>query len=159
MSEHALQVAVAHLLTVCLDPEKTWWSAIDHGAGKMAKRAAGMMRARGVKRGLPDFIVLSRERMTAIELKADKGKLSPPQVELAVKWSALGFPVYVARSLEEVQEILEFRRIPMRNRMVFLGGANGRDGRAAPPRHRRARPARKSKNRLPVVQLGATQKV
>ena len=32
MSEHALQVAVAHMLQVVLDPVKTWWSAIDHAA-------------------------------------------------------------------------------------------------------------------------------
>ena len=59
MSEHALQVAVAHMLQIVLDPEHTWWSAIDHGAGKLSKRAAGMMKARGVHRGLPDFIVLT----------------------------------------------------------------------------------------------------
>ena len=59
MSEHALQVAVAHMLQIVLDPERTWWSSIDAGAGKLSKRSAGMMKARGVKRGIPDIIILT----------------------------------------------------------------------------------------------------
>src|SRR5215468_2540906 len=125
MKEHALQVAVAHMLHVVLDPERTWWSAIDHGAGKLSKASAGMMKARGVKPGLPDFIVmwmshhLSGE-MIGIELKTDHGRLSASQEEIAERWGGLGFSVYVARSLEEVQEILEFMHIPTRTRMTIF---------------------------------------
>jgi len=51
-SEHRLQIAVAHLLEVVLDPARTFWTALDHGAGKMTPASAGLRKARGVKAGL-----------------------------------------------------------------------------------------------------------
>lgn len=175
MSEHALQVAVAHMLQVVLDPERTWWSAIDHAAklGVKINRKTGARyspqgqsrQQRGVKRGMPDLMlmwcrepaepgVFSGEKpgMIGIELKTDKGKLSPSQVEVMEGWRRIGsVSIYVARSLEEVQEILDFCNIPMRSRMTFLGGGDGRPTRAAAARHPRARRPRKSKAAVPVL--------
>jgi len=153
-SEHALQVAVAHMLQLVLDPERTWWSAVDHGAGKLSKTAAGMMKARGVKRGLPDFIVMAyacAPSMIGIELKTEKGQLSDHQRAVGDAWRSMGFPVYVARSLEEVQEVLEHVRFPLLRRMNFLGGGHERRQRPAPARHPRSRGRRKPKGDLPVV--------
>jgi hypothetical protein len=160
MSEHALQVAVAHMLQVVLDPERTWFSAIDHGAGKLSKRSAGMMKARGVKRGLPDIIILTDNIVPlGIELKTDKGKLTPEQREVGNAWIKLhAGVVHVARSLEEVQEILEFCGVPMLRRMNFLGGGYGRPGRAARPRHPRAQRPRKSKIAVSVLQQRPAEK-
>jgi len=171
--EHNLQVAVAHMLQIVLDPERTWWSAIDHGAGKMSKHAAGMMKARGVKRRIPDIIIMSEfppphmHRIIAIELKTNGGKLSPAQQEVIEAWHRLGtVSVFVARSLEEVQEILEHCHVPLRRRLVFFpkqgspydGGDNEPAQRPASARHRRARCSRKSKNHLPLVLADAAQK-
>src|SRR5262252_3116138 len=101
-SEHALQVAVAHMLQLVLDPERTWWSAIDHGVGKLSKRAAGMMKARGVKRGLPDIIIMfGFANLVGIELKTDTGKLSEEQKQVGADWLMMGHTIYLARSLEE----------------------------------------------------------
>jgi hypothetical protein len=151
MSEHALQVAVVHMLQVVLDPERTWWSAIDHAA-KLSKRYGGERKRRGVKAGLPDFILMwMDDNLIGIELKTAKGTVSPAQSDVATSWTLMGFGVFVARSLEEVQEILEFCRVPMRTRMKFLGGVDGRTPRAAPPRHPRAKRQRKSKSAVPVV--------
>ena len=150
-SEHRLQIAVAHLLEVVLDPAQTYWSALDHGAGKMTRASAGLRKARGVKRGLPDFIILSKSGLLGIELKSDKGRLSPEQVETAEAWMALGHDIAVARSLEDVQEILEAWNIPMRTRMTFMGGSNGRAARTTQPRDRRPRRAGRAANTLPVV--------
>jgi hypothetical protein len=170
MSEHALQVSVAHMLQLVLDPGRTWWSAIDHGAGKLSKRSAGMMKARGVRAGMPDFLILVKDpgargcpMPLGIELKYDRGRLSPAQVEVADAWSRMGehvgqCAIYVARSLEEVQEILEHCNVPMLRRMNFLGGGYERSERSAPPRHRRPRQTRKSKNHLPLVLANAAQK-
>lgn len=153
--EHALQVAVAHMLQIVLDPERTWWSAVDAGAGKLSKRSAGMMKARGVKPGLPDFIIMAKNSpILGVELKTIKGRLSPAQREVAVTWQRMDHNHFVARSLEEVQEILEFCHVPMRRRMTIFGGSH--EGiaprRPASPRHRRARHPRQSKGALPVVQ-------
>ena len=147
MSEHALQVAVAHMLWMVLDPERTWWTAIDHGAGRLSKRAAGMMKARGVRAGIPDFLILSLYHIAfGIELKTDKGRLSAPQREVHEAWARYHHPVYVARSLEEVQEILEFCHVPMRSRMtVFPARPHVDPPRAARPRHPRARRPRETK--------------
>lgn len=120
MSEHALQVAVAHMLQIVLDPERTWWSGIDHAA-KLSARYGGDRKRRGIRPGLPDFIIMPQNMpVLGIELKTNKGKLSPPQIETAVAWIHMGHNIHVARSLEEVQEILEFCHVPMRRRMVFF---------------------------------------
>jgi hypothetical protein len=158
MNEHALQVAVAHMLQIVLDPERTWWTSIDHGVGKLGRAEAGIRKARGVKAGLPDIIVMAPDQfLIGIELKIDKGKLSPAQIEVGDSWQLMGHSIYVARSLEEVQEILEHCCIPMRHRMNFLGGGYERRGRSASPRHSRTRHRRKSKNHLPVVLARAPQ--
>jgi hypothetical protein len=162
MSEHALQVAVAHMLQIVLDPQHTWWSAIDHGAGKLSKRAAGMMKARGVHRGLPDFIVLTNGwHVLGIELKAGKGQLSDAQQLVAREWQMLGHGYYVVRSLEDVQRLLEHWGVPLRRRMTIFPTVkvpHVRPKRPAPARHRRARRQRKSKNHLPLVLAHAAQK-
>ena len=151
-SEHALQVAVAHMLTVVLDPALTYWTALDHGAGWMTPASAGLRRARGVKRGLPDIIILFKSGLLGIELKSNKGRLSPEQFETGEAWSALGHDVVVARSLEDVQEILEAWEIPMRTRMTFMGGgSNECAARTTQPRDRGPRRAGRAASRLSLV--------
>src|SRR5262245_49251517 len=135
MKEHALQVSVAHMLHVVLDPERTWWTALDHAA-KLSPVYGAQRKRRGVKPGLPDFLILYKPpprrvapgrvavndiRILGIELKTDKGRLNDAQHEVADAWSALGGAlVYVARSLEEVQEILDHCDVPMRTRMTIF---------------------------------------
>jgi len=139
------------MLTVVLDPAQTWWSALDHGAGWMTPASAGLRKARGVKRGLPDFVILFKSGLLGIELKSDKGRLSPEQVETAEAWTALGHVIAVARSLEDVQDILEAWEIPMRTRMTFMGGSNGRAARTTQPRDRGPRRAGRAASRLSLV--------
>jgi hypothetical protein len=117
--EHGLQVGVARLLGLVLDPDRTWWSAIDHAAQLSARYGADRKR-RGVKRGLPDFLVLTATVVLGIELKAGKGKLTPEQSETATEWRRLGLFYEVARSLREVQDILELYGVPMVRRMKLL---------------------------------------
>ena len=151
-SEHALQVAVAHMLAVVLDPAQTWWSALDHGAGWMTPASAGLRKARGVKAGLPDFIILYQDRLLGIELKSEKGRLSPEQVETGKAWMALGHDTAIARSLEDVQAILDVWKIPMRTRMTFMGGRrNERAARTTQPRDRGPRRAGRAASRLSLV--------
>lgn len=150
-SEHRLQIACHHMLAVVLDPKRTYYSALDHGAGKMTAASAGLRKARGVKSGLPDFIILAEHMLLGIELKSDKGRLSPAQVEIGNHWQSLGHVIAVARSLEDVQEILELWKIPMRTRMTFMGGSNGRAARTTQPRDRGPRRAGRAASRLSLV--------
>jgi hypothetical protein len=156
--EHSLQIAVAHMLDVVLDPKRTWWTAIDHGVGKLGFKEAGIRKARGVKPGIPDIVIMARDFpyqpiVIGIELKAGRGDLSEAQIEVRDEWLSMGHGVYVARSLEEVQDILVRAKIPMRRRMNFFSkGANDeRASRPAPPGHRRASRRRKPKGYLPLV--------
>ena len=164
--EHALQAAVAHMLEVVLDPERTWWSSIDHGVGYLGKRTAFDRKKRGVKPGLPDIIILRQPQINdwahmliGIELKVKNGKLSEVQRDVGDAWSKMGHTIFVARSLEEVQEILEFCRVPMRTRMRFFSGGNNEPVRRSQVAgHSRPRRTRKPKNHLPLVQSVAAQK-
>jgi hypothetical protein len=110
-----------------------------------------LRKARGVKRGLPDFVILFKNGLLGIELKSDKGRLSPEQVETADAWMALGYDIAVARSLEDVQEILLAWKIPMRTRMTFMGGSNGRAARTTQPRDRGPRRAGRAATGLSAV--------
>jgi hypothetical protein len=142
--EHSLQIAVAHMLALVLDPAKTWWSALDHAA-QLSPRYGAERKRRGVKRGLPDVMVLAQGKqqvalLIGIELKAPKGSLSPDQKEVRDAWIAMGHQYHVARSLEEVQDILDHCHVPMRRRMnLFSGGAHVQPAlRFKTPRHKRA---------------------
>ena len=65
---------------------------------------------------------------------------------------ALGHDIVVARSLEDVQEILEAWKIPMRTRMTFMGGgSNERAARTTQPRDRGPRRAGRAAGRLSLV--------
>jgi hypothetical protein len=117
--EHGLQVGVVRLLQLVLDPDRTWWSAIDHAAHLSARYGADRKR-RGVKRGLPDILILTATAVVGIELKAKKGRITPEQLEVATEWRRLGLFYEVARSLREVQDILECYGVPMTRRMKML---------------------------------------
>ena len=157
--EHALQIAVAHMLEVILVPGVTWWTSIDHGVGRLGVVEASQRKRRGVKPGLPDIMIMvgaqqrSTYRVIGIELKVGGGKPTDTQVEVADRWFYLGFRIYVARDLETVQKILEECRVPMRTRMTFFaqGEIHAAARRSAKTWHQRKKRRRKSESRLPVV--------
>ena len=161
-AEHALQIAVAHMLRVVLDPNGTWWTAIDHGVGKLGVVEAVNRKNRGVKPGLPDFIILLKRThpygAIGIELKSAKGVVSEAQRDVAADWRDLDHSYELARSLEDVQDILVRYRVPVLRHMNFLGGGYERSERPAPLRYKRPPYRRKSKNHLPLVLAHAAQK-
>ena len=116
--EHGLQIGVARLLQLVLDPQRTWWSGIDHAAQLSARYGADRKR-RGVKRGLPDFVVLFGGKLLGIEIKTSHGRATPDQVELREDWRHLGAMYEIARSLDEVQIILEMYGVPVLRKMNF----------------------------------------
>lgn len=134
--EHGLQEVVAQFLEVAL-AGVAWWSSVDHGAGAMSKAAAGRRKARGVKPGLPDIIVLYRGRLIGIELKAGRGRASDAQDDLHAAWAAQGASVRMCRSLAEVDGALAGLGVPLRFRVLACGtrwafsGWGGGDGTGA----------------------------
>jgi hypothetical protein len=157
--EHALQRAVAHMLQVVLDPDKTWWTSIDHGVGRLSKAEAGIRKARGVKAGLPDIMIMTAPiykptyPVVGIELKIGGAMPTDTQVKVADSWFYMGHRIFVARNLETVQKILEECRVPMRTRMTFFaqGEIHADARRFTKTWHQRPKRRRKSKGYLPVV--------
>lgn len=126
-SEHAFQMAVRDFLDVAL-PAGCWWSAVDAGAGKLSKAAAGRRKARGVKAGFPDIVVIFDGRILGIELKRPRGAgvragvASEVQGDVAAAWNAAGAPVRVCRSVEEVCRALVAFGIRVRVPLARLEG-------------------------------------
>jgi hypothetical protein len=102
--EQALQIQVVHALR-WLVPDLVFFHPAN--GGKRDKREAALMKAMGVLAGASDLIfVLPEGRFGAIELKADKGRLSEEQEAFLARLEALGAPCGVARSLDEVLGLL-----------------------------------------------------
>lgn len=97
MSEAREQVALAR----SLDKARLRWCHVPNG-GKRDARTAELMRASGVKSGVPDVLVfdpppaLDKARGVALELKARGGALGPEQREWLSALGALGWVTIVA---------------------------------------------------------------
>lgn len=80
--------------------------AVPNG-GKRSKAEAGILKATGVRRGVPDLVILlPNAGVGFIELKAGKGSLSEHQQQWRDDLRARGYAWAEARSLEEVEDIL-----------------------------------------------------
>ena len=112
--EFALHCTVADYLAWAM-PEKYPVTHLPLGE-KRDPKTAGKLKRMGVRPGWPDFLILGPEGIIFIEMKADKGALSPAQKTFQERAKALGYPCYVARSVSRVQEILEQHGIQLRAR-------------------------------------------
>ena len=111
--EAQLHKAVAAYLRLALKPP-TIWTTIGHGGGGKVRGA--QLKAMGVMPGWPDIIILwmdhdEQTRVTGIELKAGKGKLSDEQELRSEEFADVGADYVVARSVDDVQAILEHTSI------------------------------------------------
>ncbi len=119
--EQQLHLAVAQFLRVALRPP-TFWTAIDHGVGKLGRAEAGLRKARGVKPGLPDILIIWPElidgeghitSILGIELKSPKGRASPAQAAMQIAFQNARADYHFCTSLEQVVTILKSYRIPL----------------------------------------------
>lgn len=111
--EQELHKTVKKYLDLILTPH-SWWTTIDHAA---KGRFQGQMRkARGVKKGIPDILILFAGRTYWIELKAPDGKLSPEQKACHEAIVSAGGGVTVARSVDHVSDALARWQVPTRER-------------------------------------------
>lgn len=104
-SEHKLQTALCDYLALAARPELHWF-AIPNGE-KRHIRVAQRLKNEGVRRGTPDiFICLPAGRIAWLEMKAQKGSLSPEQKSFREKVLALGHHYAMARTIDEALEFL-----------------------------------------------------
>lgn len=123
ISEHALQAAVAEYLDWVLRPP-IWWTAIDH-AGKLPPRQAAMRKKRGVKRGLPDILIIAPgPNVLGIELKrpGKGGSQSPEQLEVETGFHGCKAWYVLCRSVEEVGKALDFIKVPRAQHAPTISG-------------------------------------
>ena len=108
MSEAREQVALAQ----ALDRARLLWCHVPNG-GRRDERTARLMRASGVKSGVPDVLIftppprLVSARGVALELKAGKGDLGPEQREWLGALGALGWVTVVAWGVDSAVEQLK----------------------------------------------------
>ena len=129
MSEHRLQMAVAAFLSASLDIH-TYWTAVDAGQGAMNIRAGQLRKARGVKAGVPDVIVIHNGTFHGIELKTEKGRTSDTQSHAHEQIRAAGGRVCVCRSVADVEVALRHWFVPLKATTLT---AQERDARLAVP--------------------------
>ena len=113
MKERELQKAAAKFLDTVLDPAHARWFHPANGGLRTVKTAA-LMKAMGVKAGIADIVLLWLGRVAFIELKTDKGRLSPAQIEFAGWCDLNGFAYYTCRSLSEIEAVLRRLDVPTR---------------------------------------------
>jgi hypothetical protein len=102
--EEALQRQVAAYLNAV--PDLLWWATANQ-RGTRSRAEMGVLKAMGVKAGVPDLCVLiPGGKIGFIELKAPKGRMSDSQLEFTERAKDRGALVAVCHSLEEVAEYL-----------------------------------------------------
>lgn len=110
--EQALQQQVAEYLHAVLVPP-WWFSAIGHGGG--GARRGAILQGMGVKRGVPDLLILGPDRFIAwIELKSTAGRLRGEQADFMRMVEGLGHRGCVCRSLDDVWRALIIWNVPTR---------------------------------------------
>lgn len=103
--EDQIQAAVVLHLTVRAVPGLVWWHTPNGGNRSVTE--AGRFKALGVKAGVPDLLALHAGRLFALELKAERGRLSAVQAAMLADLEAAGAMVAVAYGLDEALATLE----------------------------------------------------
>lgn len=99
-SEHAIQCALAHYLSVYCRPDVYWFSIPNGGLRNV--RVAIKLKAEGLKPGVADLcFMLPNGRAAWLELKTKIGRLSDHQVGFRNRCEELGHLWGMARSVEE----------------------------------------------------------
>lgn len=109
--EQSLHRAVAQYLEVALDP-RIPWTTIGHGGGGKVRGA--ILKSMGVKPGWPDIMIFLGPQTIFLELKSPKGATSAHQKMLHMHLRARGAFVAICRSVEEVEDVLCDRGLPVR---------------------------------------------
>jgi hypothetical protein len=103
--EERLHRQVARFLDLALNEPGYFWTTFPSGHFR-GKAAGGILKACGLKAGVPDILIIADGRVFWIELKAEKGTLSPEQKAMRDKLIEAGCEWECCRSLEEVEATL-----------------------------------------------------
>lgn len=108
-SESMIQQAVCRHLEVRGILDVVWFH-VPNG-GKRSVREAKRFKAEGVKPGVPDMLFFKNGQfgtvVYALELKANKGRLTDAQIEMTKRMEDVGIRCKTAFGLDEALKILE----------------------------------------------------
>jgi hypothetical protein len=118
-SEDELQATVASLLRYAFNGQPVVWSHFPAGGYGLTRAAAARLYRLGLQAGFPDLLIQwNPGRSLWIEMKTAKGRASDAQKALHPRLEALGFPVHICRSVEDVLEVIRGYDVPM-NRVAI----------------------------------------
>lgn len=112
--EQQFQIQVASFLRATLH-DSVLWTAIGHGGGGKVRGA--LLKAMGLRKGIPDLVLFYANTVLWLELKAPKGRVSPEQDAFRVWSGTMGHYLKVCRTIDDVHEALAMAKIPMRGRI------------------------------------------
>lgn len=105
VSESQIQVAVIAHLRAYAWPDVVFWHVPNGGA--RSKAEAARFKAQGVVAGIQDIHILHNRRLLVLELKTERGRLSPEQRTMLDRMSAAGAVTAVAYGLDQALAILK----------------------------------------------------
>jgi hypothetical protein len=80
--------------------------AVPNGGARDATTAK-RLKTEGTTAGIPDLVIVAKDKIFFVEMKSAKGVLSDKQKAIHEIIRGLGFTVYVAYSWQEAQEKIE----------------------------------------------------
>ncbi len=110
-AEWDFQTTVAKFLDLAL-PVGAFWTSIDMGPAR-SKAVGGMRKARGLKAGVPDALIIWGNIALWLEIKTQRGQLSDAQKNVRAALLANGHLWALVRSIDDVVTACAMARIPL----------------------------------------------
>jgi hypothetical protein len=102
--ERKIQVAVVNHLAWRASPD-VWWTHFPAG-GRRSRITGAILKGMGTRVGVPDLLIVSRGKLFALELKAERGRLSPVQRETHAAMLEAGAVIGVAGNVDQAIDLL-----------------------------------------------------
>jgi hypothetical protein len=102
--ERTIQIALIEHLAWRAPPD-LWFCHYPSG-GRRSRITGAVLKGMGAKAGVPDLLIVKCGRLFALELKADRGRLSAIQVATHAEMRKAGAVVGVAGSINDALAIL-----------------------------------------------------
>lgn len=123
-TEDRLQAATVAQLRALLPPD--WIVAHIPNGGRRGRAEAAILKTMGVVPGMPDLLLIGPHPvLLMVEMKTAGGRPSAAQTRIHAALGRLGWPVIVARSIEDILPVLTDAGVPLRGSIQSGGQRDG----------------------------------